>query len=164
MKEIIKAVTSFFGSKSETQPTQTQGKAIARLKGDGETILLIDDDITLLQALRPSLLDAGFNVLTSSSGAKGLEMLRYASPPVALVVVDYNMPRLNGEETISFLRSLNPQAKIIAVSGLSAKDLPEGFIQRVDKFFSKPFLTTELIQAILELLPSTSSTSGSEKS
>jgi len=154
MRSIIKAVTSLFGAGNEPEAPKEAGGTLPRQKGCGETILLIDDDITLLQALRPALLEAGFNVLTSSSGAKGLDMLRYASPPVALVIVDYNMPLLNGQETISFFHSLNPDAKIIAVSGLSAKDLPEGFIQSVDKFFPKPFLSAELIRAILDLLPS----------
>lgn len=162
MRTILKTLTSLFGGGNTTEAREVSA-ASPRQKGCGETILLIDDDITLLQALRPALLDAGFNVLTSSSGAKGLDMLRYARPAVALVIVDYNMPRLNGQETISFLRNLNPSAKIIAVSGLSAKDLPEGFIESVDKFFPKPFLSAELVKAILDLLPAVSSPTTSDE-
>src|SRR5271170_5882060 len=91
------------------------------------TVLVIDDDPTFLEAISLLLCDAGYNVLTSSTGPKGLDMVRYAPKDVRLVLLDYNMPRFNGAETLEFLRKLNPALKVVAVSGYRVADLPESF-------------------------------------
>src|SRR6266404_4940035 len=88
------------------------------------TILVIDDDPSFLESIRLLLRGAGYNVLTSSTGPKGLDMLRYAPKDVSLVLLDYNMPRFNGAETLAFLSKLNPTLKVVAVSGFRVTELP----------------------------------------
>src|SRR5437868_13822036 len=66
------------------------------------TILVIDDDPLILQTVRTLLVKRGFNVLSSSSSPKGLDLLRYAARDIRVVVLDYSMPKLNGEETLNF--------------------------------------------------------------
>jgi CheY-like chemotaxis protein len=116
------------------------------------TVLAIDDDPTILQILRPLLREEGFNVLTSTSGPKGLDMLRYAGRDVRIVLLDYNMPQLNGAETLKHLRTLAPQAKVIAVTGVNLNMLPESFSAGVERFIQKPFRTAELIATMREML------------
>ena len=64
------------------------------------TILAIDDDQQFLDAMKTLLTDAGFNVLTSSSGPKGLDTLNYAARDIKVVLLDYHMPKFNGAETL----------------------------------------------------------------
>ncbi|HUK84059.1 MAG TPA: response regulator [Verrucomicrobiae bacterium] len=116
------------------------------------TVLAIDDDPIILQTLRPALRDQGFNVLTSTSGPKGLDMLRYAGYDIRVVLLDYNMPQLNGAETLLHVRRLNPEAKVIALTGVNINLLPETFCEGVDKLVQKPFRTGDLVAAIRELL------------
>ena len=116
------------------------------------TILAIDDDPAFLESMRWLLRDAGYTVLTSSSGAKGLDMLRYASRDIRAVLLDYNMPRFNGEETLQYVRKLSPQAKVIALTGLGTKDLPEAFRNGVDLFMQKPCRGGALVESLSELL------------
>jgi CheY-like chemotaxis protein len=116
------------------------------------TVLAIDDDPEILQILRPLLREEGFNVLTSTSGPKGLDMLRYAGRDVRIVLLDYNMPQLNGAETLKHLRTLAPQAKVIAVTGVNLNMLPESFSTGVERFIQKPFRTAELIATMREML------------
>ena len=118
----------------------------------GCTVLAIDDDPAIRQILRPLLREEGFNVLTSSSGPKGLDMTRYAGRDIRIVLLDYNMPQLNGAETLAYLRRLSPDTKIIALTGVDINLLPESFREGVDKFLQKPFRTTDLIVAMRELL------------
>jgi CheY-like chemotaxis protein len=120
------------------------------------TILIIDDDPSFLETNRPLLRSAGYNVLTSTTGPKGLDMVRYAPRDIRLVLLDYNMPRFNGAETLEFLRKLNPALKIIAVSGFRVTELPESFHAGVDRFVSKPFNNDELLKAVAEVLESSS--------
>ena len=119
------------------------------------TVLVIDDDPTFLEAIRLLLRDAGYNVLTSSTGPKGLDMVRYAPKDVRLVLLDFNMPRFNGAETLEFLRKLNPGLKVVAVSGFRVSDLPESFHRGVDKFVSKPFNNEELLKTVEEVIEGT---------
>jgi two-component system cell cycle sensor histidine kinase/response regulator CckA len=128
------------GSRSEDEP---------ELKG---TVLVIDDDPTILEAIRLLLSEAGYNVLTSSTGPKGLDMVRYAPKDVRLVLLDYNMPRFNGAETLEFLRKLNPNLKVVAVSGYRAKDLPESFHHGVERLLSKPFSNDQLLKTVQEVI------------
>ena len=122
------------------------------------TILVIDDEPSLLETLRLILSEAGYNVLTSATGPKGLDMVRYAPKDVRLVLLDYNMPRFNGAETLEFLRKLNPALKIMAMSGLRATELPESFYTGVDRFVSKPFKNDELLKMVEEVLEKRSAT------
>ena len=137
---------SSFTSNSERT---TEQPAEEHVRG---TVLAIDDEQVILESLRPLLRAEGFNVLTAGSGAKGLDMLRYCQRDVRLVVLDFNMPRLNGMDTLGFLRKLNPQVKVLAVTGLDLNFLPEAFRKGVDKVLTKPYTTSQLVSSINELL------------
>jgi CheY-like chemotaxis protein len=115
------------------------------------TVLAIDDDPTQFEIIRPLLRAEGFKVLTSPSGPKGLDMLRYARD-VRIILLDYNMPQLDGSETLAYIRKLSPRVKVIAVTGVEANLLPENYRQGVEKFIQKPFRTAELVLAINDLL------------
>ena len=115
-------------------------------------VLVIDDDPATLDILRPLLRAEGFTVLATPSAAKGLDMLRYCQDGVRLVVLDYNMPHLNGAETLAFLRKLNPRVKILGLTGVEKNILPETFRCGVDKILIKLCRTSELIDAINHLL------------
>lgn len=116
------------------------------------TVLAIDDDADMLGALRPALSAGGFTVLTAASGAKGLDMLRYCQKDVRLVVLDYNMPRLNGADTLGYLKKLNPKVKVLALTGIELGLLPEAFRTGVDKILPKPYSNSQLMTSINELL------------
>jgi len=116
------------------------------------TILIIDDDPSFLDAMRTVLKSEGYNVLASSTGPKGLDMVRYARNDIGAVVLDFNMPRFNGAETLQFLRKLNPKAKVLAVSGVSSSELPSDFREGVERFIPKPFNNAELLKTLEEIL------------
>src|SRR5882672_9286868 len=88
------------------------------------TVLVIDDDPSFLDTMRAVLCNEGYNVLTSTTGAKGLDMVRYAPRDIGAVLLDFNMPWFNGAETLQFRRKLTPNAKVLAVSGVRADELP----------------------------------------
>jgi two-component system response regulator RegX3 len=116
------------------------------------TILIIDDDPSFLDTMRTVLKDEGYNVLASSTGPKGLDMVRYAGGDVGAVLLDFNMPRFNGAETLQFLRKLSPKAKVLAVSGVSSNELPADFRDGVERFIPKPFNNADLLKTLEEIL------------
>jgi CheY-like chemotaxis protein len=115
-------------------------------------ILVIDDDPVVLQIVKSLLGKRGFNVLTTSSAPKGLDMLRYAGADIRIVVLDYSMPRLNGDETLSFVRQLSPNAKVIGLTAMNLDSVPKAYPDGVDKLLTKPVVATLLIGAVCELL------------
>src|SRR5947208_347823 len=124
---ILRAVGALiFDRESRSEPEMANGES----EGVAPTlctVLAIDDDPTILNILRPVLREEGFNVLASTSGPKGLDMIRYAGRDIRIVLLDYNMPQLNGAETLQYLRRLSPDAKIIALTGVNITLLPENF-------------------------------------
>jgi len=112
------------------------------------TVLAIDDDPSLLNALRASLSMAGFNVLTSTSGPKGLDMLRYAQGGVRVVLLDYNMPNFDGCVTLDYIRKLSPASRVIGLTGADINMIAGRFATGVDKLITKPFRNQDLLDSI----------------
>lgn len=80
-----------------------------------KSILIIEDESELCELLKKVMEQAGFTVLTAGNGSEGLEV--YAKNQCPLVITDIIMPKKEGLETILELRQLNPDVKIIAISG-----------------------------------------------
>jgi CheY-like chemotaxis protein len=116
------------------------------------TILIIDDDVAMVDALRLGLSGGRFKVLTANSGVKGLEVLRFAKQEVRVVLLDFGMPRLDGSQTLEHLRKLSPNSKVIGYTGMAYSELPEEYTAGVDLLLAKPCTSAQLIAAIDKLL------------
>ena len=110
-------------------------------------LLCIDDDAYVLECEKSFLESFGYTVLTAASGGKGLELASMHS--VDLVIVDYFMPEMNGQEVAMEMRRLRPQAPIIMLSG--AVDLPEPVLKWADAFIAKDNLASQLLPMISQL-------------
>lgn len=107
-------------------------------------LLCIDDDEDVLECERSFLESFGYTVLAAASGGKGLELAsRYS---VDVVIVDYLMPEMNGQEVAAEIRRLKPQAPIIMLS--AAVDVPEQALKLVDVFIAKDNLVSQLLPTI----------------
>jgi CheY-like chemotaxis protein len=78
-------------------------------------ILLVDDSRDGLLVRRALLEELGYSVQIAISGEEGLKL--YESSRFDVVVTDYRMPRMNGKELIVRIRQLNPNARVIMLSG-----------------------------------------------
>ena len=152
---IFGAAVALF-AKSGSQPFEQKSRT--RHPADSTepkaTIVIIDDDPSFLDTMRTVLSGEGYNVLASSTGPKGLDMVRYAGADIGAVLLDFNMPRFNGAETLQFLRKLSPNAKVLAVSGVSSNELPSDFREGVQRFIPKPFSNADLLKTLKEILDS----------
>ena len=112
------------------------------------SLLCIDDDQAVLECEKAFLETFGYTVgRTASSGPEGLKLAGLHSFDV--VIVDYCMPEMSGQEFAIVMRRLRPLAPIIMLSG--AVDVPEQALKVVDAFVPKGCLASRLLQAI-ELL------------
>src|ERR1035437_8075410 len=113
----------------------------------GAVLLCIDDNQDVLECERAFLETFGYTVLTAPSGGKGLELASIHS--VDVVIVDYFMPEMNGEEFAIEMRRLRPQAPIVMLS--AAVDVPKQALKLVDAFIAKDDLFSQLVVAIEQL-------------
>jgi DNA-binding NtrC family response regulator len=111
------------------------------------TVLVADDDVALNHLWRDALSDAGFNVLTSSSGLKALNTIQYGNK-VDVVLLDYKMPMLDGSQTLEHLKHEFPNIKAIGITGVDASELPDSYRNGVEKLFPKPVKISDLVDAI----------------
>lgn len=111
-----------------------------------QTVLLIDDDETLLELLADQVRTAGYSPLTANSGLKGLQLAHEEKPD--LVVLDVMMPGLDGWEVCKRLR----EDSAIPIIMLTAKgkefDKLRGFRLGVDDYVTKPFSFAELVARV----------------
>jgi CheY-like chemotaxis protein len=116
------------------------------------TILVMDDDPAALLTVKTLLVKRGFNVLSSSSSPKGLDLLHYAAHDIRIVVLDYGMPKLNGDETLKLIKQLSPAVKVIGLTAVKFDSLPREYIDGIDKLLSKPVVATTLMDAVYNVL------------
>ncbi|PYX97185.1 MAG: response regulator [Acidobacteria bacterium] len=118
-----------------------------QLKFQSRLLLCIDDDEDVLECEKAFLEGFGYTVLTALSGGKALELASIHS--VDVVILDYFMPEMDGQELAIRMKRLRPQASIIMLSG--AVDVPDQALKLVDAFISKDRLASQLLPAIAQL-------------
>jgi two-component system KDP operon response regulator KdpE len=110
-------------------------------------ILIVDDETAIRRALRPPLLELGFQVTEASRGEEALQMLRGA--PCDVVLLDINMPGIGGIETLRRIRAASPRLPVLM---LTVRDGEEEKVEALelgaDDYVTKPFSTRELIARI----------------
>jgi two-component system KDP operon response regulator KdpE len=122
-----------------------------------DTILIIDDDLTLIDLLAQSLGKAGYRVLNASNGIDGLQML-YKNH-ADLVILDVMMPRMDGWETCTRIREISDVPIVMLTAKDDEADALQGFQCGVDDYVTKPFSFAELTARVKAVLQRTRKTS-----
>lgn len=102
----------------------------ARPEPSGYTILVVDDQESILHSTRALLEREGHAVLTADGGAKALAMLQEHA--VQLMLVDYFMPRMTGAELIQEVRRFEPHLQIVLQTGYSGEKPPRQMLAELD--------------------------------
>ncbi len=121
-----------------------------KLKGEGKTLLIIEDDPTSLEYMKALLKPAGFNLITCTNGNEGYrEFMNHLE--IDLILVDIKLPDIDGLEITRKIRSSGYNAKVpiiaqtaYAMSGDSRKSLDAGCVD----YISKPIDATKLQEKI----------------
>jgi hypothetical protein len=122
-------------------------------KGHGELILVVDDEVAVRDITKTSLEAYNYKTLTASDGVEAVVLYAQHRESISLVLTDMMMPSMDGPTTIRTLQKINPQVKIIAVSGLASNDkLATADSVGVKTFLSKPYTVRELLKTINSVL------------
>ena len=128
--------------------------ALASLpRGNGETILLVDDEASIITITTQTLLAFGYHVLTATDGAEAVAVYAERKNDIAVVLTDMAMPIMDGAATIRALTKMNPRLKIIAASGLHANaDMTKASGVGIKHFLTKPYTAGTLLKAMRTIL------------
>jgi signal transduction histidine kinase len=119
-----------------------------------ETILVAEDDPTVLNLVSHCLKARGFKVMSAPSGEAALEMLHALGPAgVDLLITDVVMPEIAGPVLAARAAELIPRMKVLFMSGYTEEVIRHhGISRRNASFLQKPFAPSELIQKVRQLL------------
>ncbi len=126
--------------------------AVNELQKDGICrILLAEDDEDMRRFLVKALQKAGYDVVSFSNGAEAFERLK--EEPFTLLLTDIVMPEMDGIELARRAAELDPDLKIMFITGFAAVALnPDNQAPKDAKVLSKPFHLRDLVQEVERLL------------
>jgi PAS domain S-box-containing protein len=129
----------------------------------GGTVLLVDDEDTVRAVSSKQLRRLGFDVLTAEDGQQAIDMYRERRADIALILLDLTMPHMNGEEAYRELRRIDPDVRIILVSGYSETDIAARFAgMGLAGCLQKPYTLAKLRALLASLMPEAKSPEESE--
>ncbi len=118
-------------------------------RGSGETILVVDDEPSILSITSETLQAYGYNVVTACNGAEGVAVYAQQKKKIAIILTDLSMPVMDGRATIYALLKINPKAKIIAMSGMDeAESVAKASTAGIKHFISKPYTAATLLKTL----------------
>ena len=118
-------------------------------RGQGELILVVDDEAAVCESLRRTLETHGYRVVTACQGAEGFSAFSQHRAEVRAVLTDMMMPIMNGPTMINALRALNPNLPILGMSGLPERQGVKGFnLVKLSALLTKPFSGDELLRVV----------------
>lgn len=125
---------------------------IARF-GQGKTVLVVDDEAMVCKLLDGLLSRMGFKVLIAADGQQGLALFNKRQHDIALVILDYAMPVMDGAECFVGMQAVQPDVKVLLSSGYNEDDATGRFANdALAGFIQKPYLTKDIEQKVIEIL------------
>ncbi|MDZ8240026.1 MAG: PAS domain S-box protein [Nostoc sp. ChiQUE01a] len=139
-------------SATETSVTQETDES-EMVRGNGELILVVDDEAFVRDVAKTSLEQFNYTVLVASDSYEAFSLYVQHINEISVVLMDIQMPSMDGLNAIRILQQFNSKVKIIVISGLASnhKLLKDNQID-VQAFLTKPYTIKELLNTIKEVL------------
>lgn len=136
-----------------SEARKEQSEEVSLPRGKGETVLVVDDEASIVIITSQTLQAFGYRVLTATDGADALGVYLQHQNEIAVVLTDMMMPVMDGPAMIHALMRINPTVKIIAASGLNAN----GSVAKtsgggVKHFLTKPYTAGTLLKTMRAIL------------
>ena len=121
--------------------------------GGKETLLVVDDEVSLRRLLETALTSKGYRVITAANGLEAIDYVNRTDQPLDAVLLDLNMPGANGIEVFKVIRSHRPGVKALILSGnLNSETRAELNSFGQTDFAQKPYALDEIGRRLREML------------
>jgi two-component system, cell cycle sensor histidine kinase and response regulator CckA len=137
------------------EPSEARGATPENLAaaGGSETILLVEDEESVRQLIRETLVSRGYQVLEAGNGQAALALAASRSDTIHLVITDVVMPGLSGHELVHQLLIARPATKVLYLSGHAEETVATPLSPQTPKaFLQKPFTLQNLSRKVREVL------------
>jgi PAS domain S-box-containing protein len=147
---------------SSAVPGEGKAQEVGRPLGQGEVVLVVEDEPDVRRMAERILTKGGYNVLSTSGGEEALKIFQGSDQEVDLMLTDVIMPGMLGTELVEQIEAVRPGLGVIFMSGYSHQVLaPEALAEQgAAAFIEKPFNATELLRTVREMLDSRGATVG----
>jgi signal transduction histidine kinase len=138
-----------------TAPAASEAEPeLSRLpSGNGETILLVDDEVAICEITKAALENYGYRVLVANSGPEAVTLSAQKKDEIKIVITDTRMPFMDGHATSIALKKINPSLKIIMASGGAENNSNEAPTDvEIAAFAPKPYTVEKLLTVVHEVL------------
>jgi len=123
------------------------------LSGNGELILIVEDEEQVRKVAARALTEAGYRVLEAANGREAVERVAHAPAPVRLVLTDVVMPEMSGRELAERLAHILPGIPVLFTSGYTDGEIfRRGLLAPESEFLDKPFSPDAVVRAVRERL------------
>ncbi len=130
------------------------------LSGEG-TVLVVEDEPAVRSVVKVTLERFGYRVLLAVNGVEALKVFQQAPDQVAVVLLDWTMPLMSGEETLHHLRAIRPDVPVLLSSGYNQAEFIERFaVQGLAGFIGKPYSAATLVAKIRSAIAGPSDAAG----
>jgi len=136
---------------SRTAAPELAKEPVTSVSGN-ETLLIVDDEDAILNAVREALTSHGYKVFAISDSPSALNIFRRIPQEIALVISDIAMPKMDGKELIKQIKGIKPEIKILAMSGHTKYIADKDGIREIDGFLKKPFESQYLLSVVRRIL------------
>jgi two-component system cell cycle sensor histidine kinase/response regulator CckA len=143
----------YFPSADSGRVEAETSKASEIPRGNGELILVVDDEENIRLVAEATLQKFGYRTITASDGTDALASFALHGTEIAAVLTDMAMPYMDGASLIRALKKIDPEVKVIAMSGLaSTGQTAELRSMNVDAFLTKPYSAETLLTMLSDLI------------
>ncbi|MFH2052809.1 MAG: response regulator [bacterium] len=124
-----------------------------RVRVEGGTILVVEDEATLRNLCSRMLSRLGYDPLVAGDGPQGIELFTRKHEEITCVILDLIMPGMNGLEVLDRIQSLKPGTRVIMTSGYHEQEIARRFADRgLAGFIQKPYVMADLARVLSEVV------------
>jgi CheY-like chemotaxis protein len=123
--------------------------SVLNREGNRELILLVDDETEIAELASAMLTDEGYRVILARDGFEALKVYQQIGNQIALVILDFFLPVMDGDAVFDELRALNPGVAVVLSSGFAEQSkLGAMLAQGLKGFIPKPYTAAKLLEQV----------------
>lgn len=145
--------TSFYMYLPVLPENQSIGDTVAKENqtlSEGKTVLIVDDEPAMRKLCCEILKTKQHKTITAADGYEAIDIYKQRKDEIDLIVLDMIMPKIDGLDTFRALREINPEAKVVGVSGYTLDSSSNLIAEGISRVLKKPFKVQELLDAVAE--------------
>ncbi len=121
--------------------------------GPRELLLIVDDEEFITLLAKQVLAEDGYRVVTAKNGFEAIAIYKALQDSIALVILDFVMPVMDGADVFAELQALNPRVSVVLSSGFAESDRLRGMLAKgLRGFIPKPYTQKKLLEQIRQTL------------